>query len=98
MRFWIRSDLNHKRTITPRRRADLLAPRPEVGLQKQTANIEFGPVQIVAATTMDLWLPYAVEIEMESPDSLVFERHKYSGYRLYQVKSEILSPKIALPQ
>jgi hypothetical protein len=76
-----------------RLRTDLLAPRPEVGLQKQTAKIEFGPVQIIATTTMDLWLPYAVEIEMESPDRLVFEQHKYSGYRLYQVKSKMLSPK-----
>lgn len=76
-----------------RLRTDLLVPRPEVGLQRQTANIEFGPVQIVATTTMDLWLPYAVEIEMESPNNLVLEQHKYSGYRLYQVKTEMLSPK-----
>ena len=73
-------------------RTDLLAPQPEIQVQKQTANILFGPVNIARLDSV-LWLPLAVNLEMESRGQVFHEEHRYSKYRLYQAKSRIiLSP------
>jgi hypothetical protein len=75
-----------------RLRTDLLAPQPEISIQRQTANILFGPVPI---PTLDftLWLPQVVHVEMETRGQILQEQHKYSKYRLYKAKSKIvLSP------
>lgn len=75
-----------------RLRTDLLAPQPEIQVRKQTANILFGPVRI-AQLHSELWLPQAVNLEMEARGQFFQEQHKYSKYRLYQAKSRIiLSP------
>jgi hypothetical protein len=72
-----------------RLRTDLLAPQPEVGFERQTVSILFGPVRI---PTLDLalWLPQAVHAELEAGGQLLHEDHKYSKYRLYQAKSKII--------
>jgi len=76
-----------------RLRTDLLAPQPEIEYQKQTANIVFGPAHI-AALDLVLWLPQAVDAEMEASGQYLQEQHLYSKYRLYQSKSKIiLSPQ-----
>ncbi len=72
-----------------RLRTDLLAPQPEIQVQKQTANILFGPTRI-AGLDLELWLPQAVHVEMESRGQFFQEQQKYSKYRLYQVKSKII--------
>jgi hypothetical protein len=75
-----------------RLRTDLLAPQPEIQVRKQTANILFGPVHI-AQFDSELWLPQAVNLEMEARGQFFQEQHKYSKYRLYRAKSRIvLSP------
>ncbi len=75
-----------------RLRTDLLAPLPLILVEKQTANILFGPVHIADLAT-ELWLPKAVNLQMEVRGQVVREEHNYSKYRLYQVKSRIvLSP------
>jgi hypothetical protein len=75
-----------------RLRTDLLAPQPEIFIQKQTANILFGAVHI-AEINSELWLPKMVHVEMQARGQMYEERHKYSKYRLYQAKSKIvLSP------
>jgi hypothetical protein len=75
-----------------RLRTDLLAPRPEIQVEKQTANIRFGTVHI-ADLASELWLPEAVSLQMEFSGQVFQEEHKYSKYRLYQTKSRIvLSP------
>ena len=75
-----------------RLRTDLLAPQPQVDFQKQTSNIVFGPVHIVTLNS-ELWLPRAVDVEMEAEGEFLQEQHQYSRYRLYQAKSKIiLSP------
>lgn len=76
-----------------RLRTDLLAPQPEIGFQRQTVSILFGPVRI---PTLDLalWLPQAVSAEVDADGQLLQEEHKYSKYRLYLAKSKIiLSPQ-----
>jgi hypothetical protein len=46
-----------------RLRTDLLAPQPEISIQRQTANSLFGPASV---PTLDftLWLPQVVHVEM----------------------------------
>ena len=42
----------------------------------------------------ELWLPEAVDVEMEADGQYLQEQHQYSNYRLYQAKSRIvLSPQ-----
>jgi hypothetical protein len=67
-------------------RTDLLAPQPAIQVQKQTANIVFGPVNMAQHDSM-LWLALAVNLEMESRGQVFHEQHRYSKYRLYQAKS-----------
>jgi len=75
-----------------RLRTDLLAPQPLFEFQKLTANILFGPAQITGLDAI-LWLPLAVDAEMEASGQYLQEQHRYSKYRLYQAKSRIvLSP------
>lgn len=71
-----------------RLRTDLLAPQPEIQVQRQTADILFGPIKIA---DFSLWLPQAVNLEMESRGQILREEHRYSKYRLYGVKSKIIS-------
>ena len=73
-----------------RLRTDLLAPQPEISLERQTAFILFGPVHI-ATLDATLWLPQSVRVEMEAKGQLCEEQHKYSKYRLYQAKSKIIA-------
>lgn len=76
-----------------RLRTDLLAPQPEILVQRETANILFGAVKIPTLDLM-LWLPQAVHVEMEARGQIVQEQHKYSKYRLYKARSKmVLSPK-----
>jgi hypothetical protein len=76
-----------------RLRTDLLAPQAEIQIETQTANIQFGAVHIANLAT-ELWLPEAVNLQMEFRGQLFQEDHKYSKYRLYQAKSRIvLSPE-----
>jgi hypothetical protein len=72
-----------------RLRTDLLAPQPKISLERQTANILFGPVHI-ATLDSTLWLPQTVRVEMEAKGQFLQEQHKYSRYRLYQAKSKII--------
>ncbi len=73
-----------------RMREDLLAPRPDIYLEKLTTNIRFDQVHIPKAA-VSLWLPHEVMIEWEFNGQIVQRRHLYSDYRLYAVKTKILS-------
>lgn len=82
-------------------RTDLLAPRPEIGLDRQTTEVTFNQVQLpdVAAP---LWLPSEVKvyIKFKSHDperKLTYEQsfqneHRYSDYRRYRVFVKMLPP------
>ncbi len=74
-----------------RLRTDVLAPQPQILLQRETANILFGPVRI-PTLDLTLWLPQAVHAEMEARGQIVQEHHKYSKYRLYKAKSKMVLP------
>ncbi len=70
-------------------RTDILAPQQEAGLQRETAKILFGPVDI-SQLNLDLWLPMGVEVNVEADGLAVQEQHAYSKYRLYHATSRIL--------
>ena len=72
-----------------RLRTDLLAPLLEIGFKKQTSNIQLGPVRITDHEG-ELWLPKAVDVEMQAQKQFLREQHQYSNYRLYQAKTKII--------
>ncbi len=70
-------------------RTDILQPQLEVGLQKQTAKISFGPVEI-SQLGLKLWLPMSVDVHLEANGLFYQEQHVYSKYRMYHATSRIL--------
>ena len=70
-------------------RTDILAPQQDAGLQRETAKILFGPVDI-SRLNLELWLPMGVDVNVEADGLAVEEQHVYSKYRLYHATSKIL--------
>jgi hypothetical protein len=68
---------------------NLLAPRPDIQLSKLSTSISFGSTTIQKAA-MSLWVPREVTIAWEYKGDAVEQRHSYSNYHLYEVKSRIL--------
>lgn len=72
-----------------RLRTDLLAPRPDIGLERQTTELHFGEVRLPQAVSA-LWLPQEVIVTTDMRDHLFRNIHRYSGYRLFKVETRIL--------
>jgi len=72
-----------------RMRTDLLAPRPDIHLQRLTSEIDFGEVHIAKMET-SLLLPVEVELTLEINAEVYKEVHSYSNYRLYAVETRIV--------
>jgi hypothetical protein len=72
-----------------RLRTDLLAPRPDIGLERQTTELHLGKVSL-AQTVSPLWLPQEVVVTTETKYQLFRNIHRYSGYRVFKVESKIL--------
>jgi hypothetical protein len=78
-------------------RTDLLAPRPEVSLDRQTTEVTFDPVQLQDIAS-PLWLPADVKVFLEIKEvvpsgsvQLCFRNeHHYSGYRRYRVSVKMI--------
>jgi hypothetical protein len=82
-----------------RLRTDLLAPRPEIGLERQTTEVTFSNVQFQDVAN-PLWLPSQVKVylSVKESDSLrsrlsFHNEHRYTDYRRYRVSVKIASPK-----
>ena len=73
-----------------RMRTDMLAPRPDIGLQRQTTDLHFGETRLPELVT-PLWLPQEVVVTSGSDKQLYQNVHRYSDYRLFKVESKILS-------
>jgi len=69
-------------------RTDLLAPRDDIGLAKQTTEIEFGEVHLPRVSS-PLWLPREVVVTTESKGRILRNRHHYSNYKLFAAESTI---------
>lgn len=68
---------------------DLLAPLPEVSLQRLTAQIRFAPTRIEEIPSL-LSLPREVTITSKVSGWTLREIHKYSEYRLFRVQSRVV--------
>ena len=71
-----------------RMRADMLAPRWDVGLRQQTTEIEFGEVRLPGVVTR-LWLPQTVVVTTSWSVETLRNEHRYTNYRLFRVASTI---------
>jgi len=70
-------------------RTDLLAPHPEITLESQTTELQFGNTTL-AETAAPLWLPQGVVVTTQMHDRLYRNVHRYSDYRVFKVESKIL--------
>jgi len=85
-----------------RLRTDLLAPRPEIGLERLTTVVTLSKVQILDVAT-PLWLPKEVKVYLEfreldpdhgqSYDVRYQNDHNYGNYRRYRVAVTINPPQ-----
>jgi hypothetical protein len=85
-----------------RMRTDLLAPRPEVALDRQSTELDFKEVQLPDAAT-PFWLPSEVKVYLrfkhEDPHQKKAiewsykNEHHYSEYRRYQVSVKMKTPQ-----
>jgi hypothetical protein len=72
-----------------RLRMDLLAPRTDIGLERQTTELQFSETRL-PQTSAPLWLPQKVVVTTEMNKRLYRNVHRYSGYRLFKVETNIL--------
>jgi len=65
-----------------RMRTDLLAPREDVGLERQTTEIEFGEVRLPEVST-PLWLPHEVVVTTASNGEILHNQHRYTSLNFH---------------
>ncbi len=70
-----------------RMRTDLLAPRTDVGLSRQTTEIWFSEVRF-DSVAQGFWLPREVLITNKSAAMSTRNRHRYSQYQVFTVSVE----------
>lgn len=77
-----------------RLRTDLLAPRADVGLNRETTDIRFKDIRFKQNDTT-LWLPVDVVVSVEWQDEMFQNHHHYSHFRLFQVNTQLQKGKRA---
>jgi hypothetical protein len=70
-------------------RTDLLAPRPDIYLQKMTAQVHFTELRLPPMVS-SLWLPDEAVVTWNFRGQAGEQRHLYSGYRFYGVQTKIV--------
>jgi len=77
-----------------RMKSDLLAPRTDVWLDRQTTDIEFQEVRF--PDDQKLWLPREVRVDAVYLRTRYRNRHRYSDYKRFTVasKDEIKRPTV----
>lgn len=83
-------------------RTDLLAPHPEIHIDRQTTEVTFDKVQLVDLAN-PLWLPSKVKVflgfkEVDPTHHISYDfgfrnEHRYSDYRHYNVSVKMLTPQ-----
>jgi len=66
---------------------DLLKPRDDFGLTRDSTQIQFAPVRFTQDTA-ELWLPKEVVVSIEWRGKTYRNDHRYSDYRLFTVQTE----------
>lgn len=79
-----------------RMRSELLAPRPDVDLEAHTSIIEFSEVRF-DGLSRTLWLPKELELILKFRGYEFRNRHRYSDYHLFSVRS-IEGPRKVAPK
>ncbi len=69
-----------------RLRTDLLAPREDIGLKRQTTEVDFDEVRF-SSVAARLWLPRKVAVKQEWKDWTFYNLHRYSGFKLFKVEA-----------
>ncbi len=77
-----------------RMRTDLLAPRPDVMLDRQTTEVWFSEVHF-GATPQTFWMPREVVVTILWSGQMYRNRHRYSDYQVFMVETQ---EKIELPK
>ncbi len=82
-----------------RLRTELLAPRPDVKLERQTTEVHFGEVHFEQLSS-PLWLPREVILTSDSNGQTFRNHHRYSDFKLFTVESKIKTadPTPQIPQ
>ncbi len=70
-----------------RMRTDLLAPRPDVLLNRQTTQVWFSEVQF-SSTPRTFWLPREVLVDTLWNSRVYRNRHRYSEYAVFLVETQ----------
>jgi hypothetical protein len=70
---------------------DLLAPRPEVGLDRQTTEVTLSEVRLRGIAS-PLWLPKVVKVDLRFYGLNFRNEHHYANYRRYRVSSKMIFP------
>lgn len=79
-----------------RLRTDLLMPRLDVGLNRQTTEIQFDEVRF-ENISRSIWLPKEVIVTIACQSQLYRNRHRYSHYRLFTVETQEKVEKPSVP-
>ncbi len=70
-------------------RTDLLAPRSDIYLQKLSADVHFAQLSLPQISS-SLWVPDDAQVTWNFKGQSVEQRHTYSKYHVYTVKTKIL--------
>jgi hypothetical protein len=70
-----------------RLRTDIQAPEPNVGLQRETTEVDYSEVNF-EKSGKTMWLPRAVTVNGQLGDYVFHNLHRYSDYRLFNVQVE----------
>ena len=71
-------------------RVDLLKPRLDVKLERQTTEIRFGAVRLSDAASTALWVPLQVTVSTVWNGQLFRDQHLYSNYQLPASTTKII--------
>ena len=69
-----------------RLRQDLLAPLPEIRLERQTTEIDFAAVRF-RKFTEEFWLPQRVSVAVDWSGKRLRNEHRYSNFELFNVSA-----------
>ncbi len=68
-------------------RSDLLAPRPDIYLERETTEVQFAEVRFKNVPAV-FWLPREVVVTVQRKGQIYRNRHWYSGFKLFDVETE----------
>ena len=79
-----------------RMRTDLLAPRYDIMLARQTSEVELGEIMLEGAPR-PLWLPRKVVVTIDWQHTIYRNQHRYRDYKLFSVETREGTKEIVRP-